>query len=342
MDAPGHLADVFRVDGKADHPYRCVQHQSAQGRQRHRYQPEGTKVDDGSHPCVSTGPEDAGDVGDVKGLHRHHEDIHHAHGNGDGEGEVLQVEKGIEVGDEHRGQQHCHGGGYHHAQQEGDDEQAPTDGIDLLPGSALADALAHDNSGGPRQAEAGNSGKLVDIAHDGIGGQHFLGNEHMAHDDGHHGGAQAPEGLIHQDRGGVLGEAFHHGPAGAQHQGRPQGQPFGAQGIAVGQQKFHDPGGKGGCRRAGDAHGGRAEFAEDENIVEEGVQQHGSGKDNHAHEGVFRRALGAHIHGAGGIENVAHTHDLKVGGAQGDELVVVGDKAHYGFREEQHHHGDSG
>ena len=46
--------------------------------------PQGRKIDDRGHSGITASPEQSRDIGDVKGLHGHHADIDHAHGDGDG------------------------------------------------------------------------------------------------------------------------------------------------------------------------------------------------------------------------------------------------------------------
>ena len=66
--------------------------------------PLAAQVDDGGHAGVAARPKQAGDVGDVKGLQRQHEEIYDAHGDGDLQRPPLQMEQRIEIGDEHRRQ----------------------------------------------------------------------------------------------------------------------------------------------------------------------------------------------------------------------------------------------
>ena len=159
----------------------------------------------------------------------------------------------------------------------------------------------------------------------------------MAHDDGHHGGAKAPEGLVEENGGGIMDEVFENRLARPQDQSEFQGDPLIGQGVEKGQQEFHNAGGQGGDRRAGDAQGGSAEAAEDQAVVQKGVEKHGGGKDQHTHERIFRGALGTYIYGADGVENIADAHDLQIRGAQDHQRFVVGDKAHHTLREEKHH-----
>ena len=171
------------------------------------------------------------------------------------------------------------------------------------------------------------------------------GDEHVAHNGGHHGGAQAPQGLVDQHGGGVAGEVGEDRPAGPQQGAKPQGHPAVQQGIDQGDEELHNPGGQGGQGRAGDPQSRGAELAEDQDVIQKGVQEHGAGEDRHAHEGILRAALHADVHGADGVEDVADAHDPDVGSPQGDQLGVVGHKAHDELRkaeEDQGHQGRDG
>ena len=121
-----------------------------------------------------------------------------------------------------------------------------------------------------------------------------------------------------------------------------QRHPAVAGGIEGHDDHLHHPGDQGGDGGAGDAHGRRAELAEDQDVVQAGVGQHGDAEDHHAHGGILRAALHADVDGADGVEDVAQPHDPQVRGPQLDEQAVVGHKGHdlEGEAEQHHGHGD--
>ena len=238
------------------------------------------------------------------------------------------MEHRVEPGDEHRGQQHRKGQRHHEADHHRQQQHAPADLVDLFPGGSLADALAHDHRRRAGDAVAGHGGELLDIAHNGIGRQHLLGDGHVADDGGDQRGAQAPQGVVHQHRCGVFQKIPHKGGPRMEEGGGQQGDPAVPQGVAEGDGELHRPGGQGSQGRAGDPQGRCAELSEDQNIVQKGVQHHGDGEHGEAHGGILRTALDPHIDGAGGVENVAEAHNPQVRSPQLNQKGVVRHQRH--------------
>ena len=157
----------------------------------------------------------------------------------------------------------------------------------------------------------------------------------MAHDGCQHGHAQAPQTLVEEHGGGVLEKVPGDDSAGPQQELWLQGHPPVPQGVDRHNGEFRDAGQQRGQSGAGDPQGGGAQLAENEDVVQKRVQQHGDGEHHHAHEGIFRAALHADIDGAGGVEHVADAHDAHVGGAQLHQQGVVGDQGHDAPGEQQ-------
>ena len=129
-DAPGRFAEIFRLNGEAHHRRRGMQHQRGDKGQGHGDDPLAGEVDKGGRPGVASGPEEAGDIGDVHGLCGHHTDEHHAH---DG------------VGRQHLGADgHVAHDGGHHA-----DAQAPQRLVHQN-GSGVFGKIPPDGAAGPQ------------------------------------------------------------------------------------------------------------------------------------------------------------------------------------------------
>ena len=334
-EAQGAFTDIFRLHGDTHQPGGRVQHQAGDSHQRDSHQPEGQGVDQGGRLGVAAGPEHTGDIGDVKGAHGHKYRVNDRQIGGRLDRAGGQLEQGEQYGAEEGRQQHQqqrhHGGADEHGHQ----QQGPAHAVDLLPVMALADLLAHHDSGGGGDAEADHGGDLVDVADQGIGGQHVLAVGHVAHNHRQHGGAHAPQRLIADHGDGVFQKAAQDGLAGTEDAAPAQGQAFVPQGKARRHKEFHHPAGKGRHRRAGDAHGGRAEVAEDQHEVEEGIHAHGDGKEDHAEGRILRAALHTGIDAAQAVEDVGETDDLDVGHRQLHQLLVGGNQPqHLGGKEE--------
>ena len=172
-----------------------------------------------------------------------------------------------------------------------------------------------------------------------MGRQHIRADGHVAHDGGHNTDAQTPQHLVHQNGGGVFQEAPRHGPAGPQQQAEHQGHSAVAGGIDRDDHELQHPGGQGGNGSTGDPQRRRAELAENKNVVQARVGQHGDAEDDHAHGGILRAALHADVDGADGVEDIAEANNPEIGGAQLNEQVVVGHQSHHMEGEEEQHSG---
>ena len=118
-----------------------------------------------------------------------------------------------------------------------------------------------------------------------------------------------------------------------------QGHSAVAGGIDRDDHELQHPGGQGGNGSTGDPQRRRAELAENENVVQARVGQHGDAEDDHAHGGILRAALHADVDGADGVEDIAEANNPEIGGAQLNEQVVVGHQSHHMEGEEEQHSG---
>ena len=82
-----------------------------------------------------------------------------------------------------------------------------------------------------------------------------------------------------------------------------------------------------------------AELAEDQHVVQKGVDAHGDGEEDHAEAGILRGALHPGVDAADAVEDVGEAHNADVAGAQGHQVLVGGHETQDFRREEE---GDEG
>jgi len=157
--------------------------------------------------------------------------------------------------------------------------------------------------------------------------------------------AHAPQKLVGHQRRRLHKEGAH-GSAG-QAQGRPQVpaeiHPPAPQQRQI-DQHFQHPGDQRAPRRACYAHGGRAQLAEDQNVVAYGVGGDGTQTDQHRQPVQADGAQGKHANVADGRRQIADADHRQIAEAQQNGVFILHKQSHDlpGQQLQQHkkHHGD--
>ena len=203
---------------------------------------------------------------------------------------------------------------------------------------AFADGFAHQNGRCRAQTEAHHQKKAVQVAHNGVGGQHFHGVVRIAQNHRQQGVAKTPCGLIQNHRGGIFQKPPGHVHAGVEQGGQIQRNDPAADGADHADRKLADAGQQGGNGRTGHPQRGKAAVAENQQVVQPGVHQCGKAEQLHAEGGVLHAALGAGIDGREHIEHIGKTDDSQIRRTQQGQLVTVGQQIHHLHGEQEKHH----
>ena len=301
VQANAELDKLLGHDAHIDPEDAPLEHQAEQGGQGEGDEPQGGGVDDGGGPHVAAAPQHPHDIHAVEVPQGHLEGLDGDHHHGDGRGPRRQVEQGEHhrrgdpPGEDEQG--HAQGG----AGEEAQGGQGLPRGEHLLCASG-AHLPADDDGGGGGNAEAHHVHHLLHIGGDGIGGQDLGAVGHVAHDGGHHGGAQPPHGLVQHHGAAVQEEAAQHLPPRTEQGGEVHPEKPGDQHVDGDGAHLEDPGDQGGQGGPTHPHDRGAQMAEDEHPVEEGVQTHGGDEDVHAQLGLFHAAIGGNIHHRKAVE----------------------------------------
>ena len=206
-----------------------------------------------------------------------------------------------------------------------------------------ADFLAHDDGGGGCQTEADHGGQLVHVADEGVSGQHVLTVVHVAHDDGEHGGPQAPHGLVAHHRRGVADEPPQDILSRQQDAPQAQRQALAAESEGQRHNEFHNPAGQGGRRCAGNAHSRGAEVSENQHEVQKCVDAHGDAEQNHPKGGILGTALNAGVNAADAVKDIGEAHQPDIIHRQLYQLLIGCDKPQYlGGKQERNQRNQGG
>lgn len=203
----------------------------------------------------------------------------------------------------------------------------------------LADGLADHDGGGRAQTEAHHQKQAVQVAHDAVGGQKRHGHGGVAENNGEQAVAQAPKQLIHQHRGGIFHKPAQHFPAGPQQCPKVQGDEPAAKGADQADEELRHAAQQRGQGRTLHAQRGEAAFAEDEQVVQSGVQHRGHSEQLHAEAGVLHTALGTDIDGREHIEHIGEADEAQIRRTQQGQVVLVAHQVHDGHRPREQHHG---
>ena len=134
---------------------------------------------------------------------------------------------------------------------------------------------------------------------------------------------------VEQHRRAVAQEAAQHIHAGAEDGLPHERQRAAAEGVGEADDEL-DCAGEERCHcRARDAERGKAELAEDENIVANGVAEHRDGEDDHAETRIFNAALHTDVDGRDRIEDVGKTDDAEVRLGERDKSCIVRDEVEH-------------
>ena len=317
------------MGGKGDGPGRGLQHQRHQSGQRQSHQPLWSHIQNSGPGHVAAGAEHAGDGGDRVGVDGDGGEAGHCQSGGDIGRFPEELEEGENKRLEHGGHQNEGNDAQCAAHQHGEEEQTLAQGHDLLLGLAFADGFAQNHRRGSAEAEADHQEQTAQIAHDGVGRQHFHAVVGVAQNDGEHGVACAPDDLVDHHGGGVADEAANHIHTGTEEAAQIQRNALVAQCGNQADHEFHHTAQQCGQRRAGNAHGGEAELTENQQVVEHGVDKSGGTKDLHAEIGIFHAALNADIHRGEHIEHIGKADNAQIRRAQHAELMLVAQKIHH-------------
>ena len=242
--------------------------------------------------------------------------------------EVIQLEQRKD----HRLEQQRHQHQRDHRQYRTDHHRDPRQRLgerhQLLPALPLTDGLANHDGGGGAQTEAHHEEQAVQVAHDGVGRQEFHGDGHMAENHRQQAVAKTPEQLVAHDGGGVLDEPAQHLPARTQQRLQIQRDDLAAQGAEQAHGELRHAAEQRGQRRALHTQHGEAAFAEDQQVVQTGVQHRGHTEQLHAEASVLHAALGADIDGREHIEHIGKADEPQVRRAQQGQVVLVAEQIH--------------
>ena len=224
---------------------------------------------------------------------------------------------------EQRGQQRQRYDRQHGAGHDGKPQERIAQGHDLLLILPFAYGLAHQHRRGGAQTEAEHQEEPVQVPHHCVGRQHFHGVLRVAQYHRQQTVAKPPPGLVQHHRRSVFEKPPQHVPARPEKGRPPHPDAFVPQGVHHADEKFADAGAKGGDGRPLNAQHGKAQLAENQQVVQPRVDERGGAEQLHAEAGILGAALGAGIHGGEHVENIGDADELQIRRAQNRQLMVV-------------------